>query len=147
KSLDGHKDYVLSVAFSIDGTRIVSGSEDKSVRVWDASTGEELKTLYGHSDYVRSVAFSSDGTRIVSGSNDMSVRVWHLAYDGPHFTSTPDHWIVSPHDRLMWVPAEICGMLCYPSNFSIFRAGYATVDFTHSKIGTAWAECHTPPAV
>ena len=67
---------ILSVAFSSDGTRIVSGSEDKSVRVWDASTGAELKVLNGHTDSVLSAAFSSDGTRVVSGSWDKSVRVW-----------------------------------------------------------------------
>ena len=49
---------------------------DKSVRVWDASTGETLKVLEGHTDYVMSVAFSSDDSRIVSGSDDKSVRVW-----------------------------------------------------------------------
>jgi WD40 repeat protein len=67
---------ILSAAFSSDGTRIVSGSEDKSVRVWDASTGAELKVLNGHTGYVYSTAFSSDGTCIVSGSSDKSVRVW-----------------------------------------------------------------------
>jgi WD40 repeat protein len=67
---------VNSVAFSPDGTRIVSGSSDKSVRVWDASTGAELKVLNGHTSAVYSVAFSPDGTRIVSGSSDNSVRVW-----------------------------------------------------------------------
>jgi WD40 repeat protein len=67
---------VLSAAFSSDGTRIVSGSEDKSVRVWDASTGAELKVLNGHTGSVWSAAFSIDGTCIVSGSDDKSVWVW-----------------------------------------------------------------------
>ena len=67
---------ISSVAFSDDGTRIVSGSDDDSVLVWDASTGLLLKELKGHTDWVNSVAFSSDGTRIVSGSVDRSVRVW-----------------------------------------------------------------------
>ncbi|TFK17156.1 WD40 repeat-like protein, partial [Coprinopsis marcescibilis] len=67
---------VLAVGFSSDGTRIVSGSEDKSVRVWDASTGEMLKELEGHTGSVFSVGFSHDGTRIISGSADESVRVW-----------------------------------------------------------------------
>jgi WD40 repeat protein len=49
---------------------------DESVRVWDASTGTELKVLNGHTEDVNSVAFSADGTRIVSGSSDKSVRVW-----------------------------------------------------------------------
>ena len=58
------------------GTRIVSGSYDKSVRVWNAPTGKSLTTLNGHTSNVTSVAFSSDGTRIVSGSEDWSVQVW-----------------------------------------------------------------------
>src|SRR5258708_6012449 len=64
------------VAFSRDSSRIVSGSRDKSVRVWDAKTGEQLRELQGHTRSVRSVAFSLDGNRIVSGSGDKSVRVW-----------------------------------------------------------------------
>ena len=71
-----HTSYVSSVAFSSDGTRIVSGSYDKSVRIWNASTGALLTTLNGHTDYITSVTFSSDGTRIVSGSWDKSVRIW-----------------------------------------------------------------------
>jgi WD40 repeat protein len=62
--------------FSSDGSRIVSGSLDKSVRVWDALTGKEKHVLNGHIDLVKSVAFSSDGSCIVSGSHDKSVRVW-----------------------------------------------------------------------
>ena len=79
KFLKGHTDVVRSVALSSDGTRIVSGSMDKSVRVWDASTGStgaELGTLNGHTKGVTSIAFSSDGRRIVSGSWDNSVRMW-----------------------------------------------------------------------
>ena len=66
-----------SVSFSPDGTRIVSGSGDKTVRVWDALSGQcVLGPLEGHTDWVRSVSFSPDGTRIVSGSYDKTVRVW-----------------------------------------------------------------------
>ena len=64
------------MAFSKDGAKIVSGSWDKSVQVWDASTGAKLQQLNGHIYCVRSVAFSHDGIHIVSGSDDMSVRVW-----------------------------------------------------------------------
>ena len=65
------------MAFSPDGTRIVSGSADKTVRVWDADTGQPIgQPLTGHTDAVRSVAFSPDGKRIVSGSADKTVRVW-----------------------------------------------------------------------
>lgn len=79
-TLRGHEDPVLSVAFGGDGKRIVSGSSDNTVRVWDAEAGSEpLLTLRGHEREVRSVAFSGDGKRIVSGSEDRAVRVWDVS--------------------------------------------------------------------
>ncbi|KIK64685.1 hypothetical protein GYMLUDRAFT_160895 [Collybiopsis luxurians FD-317 M1] len=64
---------VHSVAYSSDGTRIVSGSSDRTVRIWDATTGTQIDDpLHGHHGSVYSVAFSPDGTRIVSGT----VRIW-----------------------------------------------------------------------
>ena len=67
---------VKSIAFSPDGNRIVTGSDDRSVLVWDAKTGEQLRQLQGHTREVASVAISPDGNRIVSGSYDEMVRVW-----------------------------------------------------------------------
>jgi WD40 repeat protein len=145
--LDGHTSTVWSVAFSSDGTRIVSASSDRSVRIWDASTGAELKRLNGHTDFVCSVAFSSDGTRIVSGSKDKSVRVWALEDDGRHWIVTSQNWIVSPgnQDRLMWVPPEIGDVLHHPHCILVLSCnGSATVDFSRSKIGTEWAGYYTP---
>jgi WD40 repeat protein len=54
----------------------VSGSNDETLRIWDASTGKTLRTLTGHGDDVWSVAWSPDGTRIVSGSWDHTLRIW-----------------------------------------------------------------------
>ena len=68
--------WILSVEFSKDGAKIVSGSLNNSVQVWDASTGAALLQLNGHTGCVNSVAFSYDGIHIVSGSDDYSVRVW-----------------------------------------------------------------------
>ncbi|KIM26984.1 hypothetical protein M408DRAFT_72023, partial [Serendipita vermifera MAFF 305830] len=75
--LSGHGMRVYSVVFSPDGRRIVSGSSDKTIRVWDAQTGELIvEPLQGHKNSVWSVAFSPDGRRIVSGSKDTTIRVW-----------------------------------------------------------------------
>ncbi|KAG9074191.1 hypothetical protein FRC06_010870, partial [Ceratobasidium sp. 370] len=75
---------VNSVAFSPDGYRIVSGSDDATVRVWDADTGAPIgEPLTGHSSWVTSVAFSRDGHRIVSGSADATVRVWDADTGAP----------------------------------------------------------------
>ena len=75
-TLEGHTNYVNFVAFSPDGTKIVSGSQDKTIKLWDTSTGVVIKTLEGHSNAVRSVAFSPDGTKIVSGSWDKTIKLW-----------------------------------------------------------------------
>src|SRR5882757_5665779 len=75
--LYGHDDLISSVAFSPNGSKIVSGSGDKTIRVWDASTGVEmLPPLRGHDNWILSVAFSPDGSKIVSGSDDKTIRVW-----------------------------------------------------------------------
>ncbi|KIK71614.1 hypothetical protein GYMLUDRAFT_150144, partial [Collybiopsis luxurians FD-317 M1] len=75
--LQKHTRTVHSVAFSPDGKKIVSGSKDKTLRIWDAETGEpQGKPLKGHIGAVNSVAFSPDGRRIVSGSEDKLVWIW-----------------------------------------------------------------------
>ena len=67
-----------SVVYSPDGGRIISGSDDSTIRIWDAETGASVgNPLKGHTDKVRSVAYSLDGQRIVSGSSDGTIRTWH----------------------------------------------------------------------
>ncbi|MGA7936964.1 MAG: NB-ARC domain-containing protein, partial [Kovacikia sp.] len=72
----GHLSRVWSVAFSPDGKTLASASEDQTIKLWDWSTGQCLKTLMGHQGWVKSIAFSPDGTHLVSGSLDQTVKVW-----------------------------------------------------------------------
>jgi WD40 repeat protein len=68
---------VTGVAFSPDGRRIVSSSNDTTLRLWDADTGKPIGApLTGHTDKIFGVAFSPDGHRLVSGSVDGSLRLW-----------------------------------------------------------------------
>jgi predicted oxidoreductase (fatty acid repression mutant protein) len=77
-ALGGHDDYVYSAAFSSDGSRIVTASEDKTARIWDAASAKEIAVLRGHVGTVLSAAFSPDGSRIFTASSD-STRIWDTA--------------------------------------------------------------------
>jgi hypothetical protein len=72
----GHGDFVVSAAYSPDGTRIVTASNDKTARIWDARTGAQLMVLSGHGDFLLSAAYSPDGTHIVTASEDKTARIW-----------------------------------------------------------------------
>ncbi|KAL0958024.1 hypothetical protein HGRIS_000200 [Hohenbuehelia grisea] len=90
--LHAHIRMVASVAFSPDGARIVSGSSDHTIRVWDASTGSPtMPPLEGHTLPVNSVAFSPDGARIVSGSDDSTIRVWDASTGSPTMSPLKGH--------------------------------------------------------
>ena len=74
----GHISPVLCVAYSPNGKQIASGSNDKTIRIWDAQTGQTIASPFrGHTDWIRSVSYSPDGTRIASGSSDKTIRIWN----------------------------------------------------------------------
>ena len=86
RTLSGHRDDVRCVAFSPDGTTLASGSADRTIRLWDASTGNTIRTLSGHRGNVYSVAFSPDGTILASGSSDDIIRLWDASTGDPIIT-------------------------------------------------------------
>ena len=74
-TVEAHTSNIRSIAWSVDGSRIASGSEDAAVKIWDAETGRELLTLDGHKHLVMSVAWSPDRRRLAS-ADDLSLRIW-----------------------------------------------------------------------
>jgi hypothetical protein len=81
---------VVSAAFSLDGTRVVTASYDKTARVWDAGTGKPLTGPLKHQDRVQTAVFSPDGNRIVTASEDQTARVWDFPVD----QGTLEQWSV-----------------------------------------------------
>src|SRR6266849_4207080 len=72
----GHTGRVRSVAFAPDGSRVLTGSDDSTARLWETTSSKLLVTLAGHTSRVRSVAFAPDGSRVLTGSDDSTARLW-----------------------------------------------------------------------
>src|SRR5882762_1330723 len=93
--LEGHSRPCGHIAFSPDGRRLVSGSYDTTVRLWDVATGALLQVMTGHCDDVFSVAYSPNGMLIASGSSDNTVIIWDAA-NGLQVSKYAGHlnWVV-----------------------------------------------------
>jgi uncharacterized caspase-like protein len=99
----GHTNFPDAFAFHADGKTLVTGSWDKTVKLWDIATGKLIRTLAGHTNDVDSVALSRDGKTILSGSDDGSVRVWDFAtgaLSAQFIGSGKKDWLVVTADGL-----------------------------------------------
>ena len=82
------RNYVFALSYSRDGRRIVSGSNDQTIQIWDGQTAAPIGgPLTGHRDIVNSVAFSADGEHVISASSDKTIRVWNAVPTGTIATS------------------------------------------------------------
>src|SRR5262249_22565934 len=88
--LTGHSDAVNAVAFSPDGKRLASGSDDDTIRFWDSVTGKEVARLKGHADSVLGLAFSPDGTLLASAGADAVAKIWTMP-DGKDVATLKGH--------------------------------------------------------
>jgi tRNA A-37 threonylcarbamoyl transferase component Bud32 len=92
RRFEGHLGQVNGVAFSPDGTRVASGSQDGNIIIWDVAQGVSLMTLRGHGNWVHGVEWSPDGSKLASASSDRKVIIWDTATGGILQTlSTPSY--------------------------------------------------------
>ena len=78
RTLRGHTHDVTSLAYAPSGNQLASGSDDRTVRQWNAKTGVHMRTLRGHTQLITGVAYSPNGYQLASGSNDCTVRIWDV---------------------------------------------------------------------
>lgn len=102
QSLEGHSDCVYSVAFSPDGQRVVSSSEDKTVKLWDVTTGSEVRSLEGHSDRDCSTASRKSDIRI----------------------SVDADWVAFRGEKVLWLPLDYRQPMCSAIKNDTLSLGY-----------------------
>ncbi len=87
-TISGHSDCIYGLAISPDGKIIATSSYDKLIKLWDATSGKEIRTLKDHIDSIYAIDFTPDGKRLVSGAADRSIKVWNVESGERLFTMT-----------------------------------------------------------
>jgi WD40 repeat protein len=111
--LSEHTDRVTSVTFSLDGTSLVSGSCDETIKLWDVQTGGVIKTFHGHTDLIRSISISFNYTTIASGSHDRTIRLWDIQTGECCCVIKPGGWVTcvsfhpTNHQHLISISGDI----------------------------------------
>ena len=78
-TLRGHQDYVWSIAWSPDGSKLATACGDRTAKVWKVVSGAELVSLRGHQDSVQNIAWSPDGSKLATASDDRTAKVWEAS--------------------------------------------------------------------
>ncbi|KAH8828827.1 hypothetical protein DL96DRAFT_1595707 [Flagelloscypha sp. PMI_526] len=138
KKLVGHIGEVTSTAFSSGGTLIVSGSQDKSVRVWDIGSTNKLRRLTHSVRNVNSTVSANENTLnsdSVFPKRSLNQINWAVADDG---------WIVQlpTMNKIMWLPDTLTAYLYRPANTLIISRQKATLDLVGAKFGSNWTLCY-----
>ena len=147
----GHINWVVSLAFSADGSILASSSTDRTIKLWDVNTGQCRQTLQGHTNEVFSVAFSPSDRIIASGSDDRTVRLWDVT-TGECLTILQGHtsWAksvaFSPDGKLLASGSDDCTVRLWDvsnaqtcQTFSGHHQGIRAIAFNHD--GTILASC------
>jgi WD40 repeat protein len=79
RRFEGHRSAVTCAVFSPDGSQILSGADDRSVRLWETASGRVMRDFKGHTSFVKCVAFAPDGKTALTGGTDLTVRLWDVA--------------------------------------------------------------------
>merc|ERR1719436_362962 len=106
RCLTGHNHFVSDVVMSSDGQFALSGSWDKTLRLWDLNAGITTRQFVGHTKDVLSVAFSADNRQIVSGSRDKTIKLWNTLGECKYTIQEPEghtEWVSCVWDKLVKV--------------------------------------------
>ncbi|KAJ3450600.1 receptor for activated protein kinase c rack1 [Anaeramoeba flamelloides] len=115
KSLQGHSHFVEDVTISKNGKYALSGSSDKTLRLWDLTNGGCIRKFLGHTGEVLSVAFSPENRHILSGSRDKTIRIWNTLGNCKyifHDQSSHSDWVSS----VKFLPI--------PQSYTLFSSSY-----------------------
>jgi len=146
--LSGHIDYVICLVSSSDGASLVSGSGDKTIKLWDVQTGGVVKTFRGHTGPVYSVSISADNTTIASGSADNTICLWDVQTGECHYTieqqNIVDYVCFCPLDPKHLMSASVNKISKWNISGQKSAPEYDSSHIAFSPDGTQFVVCNEP---